>query len=581
MATQLGSLKIDVSDPLSINMSASNGASAAEMGLMYGSQAAMKVGENPAAPGQAMVMVGPEGVGLSPVPLASAGNAAAMVNNIAYLKADTGTSPPALVYGNFWGGVDTAVMSVGNSEAVYYGSGGFNATRFKTSPVAQLAAGSEGAAVAGGPPLYASFEFIPAIASEHSVAGGSADELQLKVGEDVVARWTAPGDSGFGLSPNFITGSASNSVASGAFGAIVAGGTGNYPNTATGGMSVIMGGLDNVAAGFGTVGGGSSNSATNDSTTVAGGELNSATARHSTVSGGLLNTASGQFSVVAGGIENTASGRWSAIPGGQSNQAGGAHSVAAGSRAIVRDAAELGEEEGGGFSGDEGTFIWGDSFDENPSARINNTYSSGPNQFIVRAAGGLWFGQKLLDTPDACGPGGRENAIIPSGRFIQTTAGAQTCADTCNTTYDYCTQPAQLTACIDGCNSNGAFLSTGGTWTNASDRNSKENVEPVQPRDVLDRVLNLGISRWNYKVEADATRHIGPMAQDFHAAFGVGDSEKTIATIDADGVALAAIQGLHEIVKEKDCRINELEQRLARLEALIEARESESKDGSR
>ena len=69
---------------------------------------------------------------------------------------------------------------------------------------------------------------------------------------------------------------------------------------------------------------------------------------------------------------------------------------------------------------------------------------------------------------------------------------------------------------------------------------------------------------------------MGPMAQDLYAAFGLGDSDKSITTIDADGVALAAIQGLHEIVQEKDARIvaletqnGELHERLSSLENLV------------
>jgi len=64
-------------------------------------------------------------------------------------------------------------------------------------------------------------------------------------------------------------------------------------------------------------------------------------------------------------------------------------------------------------------------------------------------------------------------------------------------------------------------------------------------------------------------RHIGPMAQDFQAAFGVGADDKHIATVDADGVALAAIQGLNEILKEKESRIAALEKRPEKLERLL------------
>ena len=70
------------------------------------------------------------------------------------------------------------------------------------------------------------------------------------------------------------------------------------------------------------------------------------------------------------------------------------------------------------------------------------------------------------------------------------------------------------------------------------------------------------------------------MAQDFSAAFGVGEKETMIATIDADGVALAAIQGLYEIVQEKDCQIAELEARLSALEERLAGEARGAKGGA-
>ena len=71
------------------------------------------------------------------------------------------------------------------------------------------------------------------------------------------------------------------------------------------------------------------------------------------------------------------------------------------------------------------------------------------------------------------------------------------------------------------------------------------------------------MQRWRYKEERSGSRHIGPMAQDFHVAFGLGDSERHISTVDADGVALAAIQGLHQLVQRQAATIQALEARLA------------------
>lgn len=123
----------------------------------------------------------------------------------------------------------------------------------------------------------------------------------------------------------------------------------------------------------------------------------------------------------------------------------------------------------------------------------------------------------------------------------------------------------------------GSYLAAGsGTWASVSDRNVKENFVTVSGDEVLEKLAAIPISTWNYRSEDRSIRHIGPMAQDLHAAFGLGDSDKSIATIDADGLTFAAIQGLYQKVKEKDVqiaaqqrRIGDLEQRLAALEGVV------------
>ena len=111
----------------------------------------------------------------------------------------------------------------------------------------------------------------------------------------------------------------------------------------------------------------------------------------------------------------------------------------------------------------------------------------------------------------------------------------------------------------------------GTTWQNGSDRNSKENFAAIKPADVLARVAALPITEWKYKVEPDGTEHLGPMAQDFHAAFGLnGPDDKHIATVDEEGVALAAIQGLNQKLNEKDAEIEALQQSVAELKQLVQ-----------
>jgi hypothetical protein len=119
---------------------------------------------------------------------------------------------------------------------------------------------------------------------------------------------------------------------------------------------------------------------------------------------------------------------------------------------------------------------------------------------------------------------------------------------------------------------NNAGLTVNGTFVSASDRNLKENFAAVNARAVLEKVSALPLQSWNYR-EDSTTRHLGPMAQDFHAAFGVGADDKHIATVDAEGVALAAIQGLNQkleqTVKEKDAEIQTLRRDLAELRQAV------------
>ncbi len=97
----------------------------------------------------------------------------------------------------------------------------------------------------------------------------------------------------------------------------------------------------------------------------------------------------------------------------------------------------------------------------------------------------------------------------------------------------------------------------------------------MDPEAVLAKVAALPISAWNYKADRES-RHVGPMAQDFKAAFDLGTDDRHIATVDADGVALAAIQGLNRKVEvqalevgSRDARIERLEAELAELRQVV------------
>ncbi len=125
----------------------------------------------------------------------------------------------------------------------------------------------------------------------------------------------------------------------------------------------------------------------------------------------------------------------------------------------------------------------------------------------------------------------------------------------------------------------GGAYCDGTNWVNASDANAKENFEKVDGAELLEKLSALEISKWNYKGNEEA-EHIGPTAQDFKKAFGVGADDKSISTIDPSGIALAAIKELYAQLKQKNAEIarlqetnakqlDELRQQLSALQAAV------------
>lgn len=233
-------------------------------------------------------------------------------------------------------------------------------------------------------------------------------------------------------------------------------------------------------------------------------------------------TAEGGYSIAMGNSARAIGGESIAI--GAVTRADGIGSVAIGSEVLTfaNFSTVMGHYV---WNNQPGSFVYGD----NTGTPNSNISANAPNQFVVRAQN-MWFGQNNSVTATA-------------GRFLET--------------------------------STGAYLTTGGTWTNSSSRTLKTNFAPVNSRDVLRKVLQLPIQTWNYKSENANTRHIGAVSQDFHQFFKFGDSEESIATVDADGVALAAIQGLNEELndelKDRDAKINRLEEQVKQQQALVEA----------
>ncbi|MDW8383005.1 MAG: tail fiber domain-containing protein, partial [Verrucomicrobiota bacterium] len=260
-----------------------------------------------------------------------------------------------------------------------------------------------------------------------------------------------------------------------------------------------------------TVGGGWYNTASNSYATVGGGEYNTASGYRATVGGGWDNTASNSYATVGGGWGNTASGFDATVGGGEQNTASGEYATVPGGRlnTATNYAFAAGRRAKANHTG---AFVWADSTDADIA-------STNANSMTFRVSGGV---------------------------RIFSNSGATA----------------------------GVFLAPGaGSWTGISDRNAKDDFQPVNPTEVLEKVANLPVTTWRYKTQDPSIRHIGPTAQDFKAAFGVGESDTGIATVDADGVALAAIQGLN---RKLEARSQEAEGRIRQLEAALKQRDAEN-----
>ncbi len=108
-----------------------------------------------------------------------------------------------------------------------------------------------------------------------------------------------------------------------------------------------------------------------------------------------------------------------------------------------------------------------------------------------------------------------------------------------------------------------------GTLSQLSSRTAKENFQLANGKMVLAKLEKMPISTWNYRGSDANDRHLGPVAEDFHAAFGLGTSDHFVAPTDMAGVALASVKALQDEISERDLRIAQLEKRLHDLEILV------------
>ncbi len=283
--------------------------------------------------------------------------------------------------------------------------------------------------------------------------------------------------------------------------------------------------------------------------------------------------------VLIGGSDNTIGleSSWAVILGGDNNGIGtncASAVVAGGTNNIVANNCGFSFVAGRrGRVNHPGSFVWADS--------QNVSYgSSAEDSFNVRASGGMYLN---TDTSMFFGSATRQMINLWSDRYgigVQdSTFYSRTDSNGAfswfrgGTHVNTANNPGAGGVEMMRLNSGG--LRVNGTFVSASDRNAKQDFRAVDSESVLAKVAAMPISEWSYK-EDPAVRHVGPMAQDFRAAFPLGEDDRHIAMVDADGVAFAAIQGLNRKVeaqsaelKTRDARIEKLESELAELRSLV------------
>ncbi len=306
---------------------------------------------------------------------------------------------------------------------------------------------------------------------------------------------------------------------------------------------------DPTTARFATVGGGGANTASGESASVGGGYENTASGGDATVSGGAFNTASGDKAIVGGGYDNAASGEFATVGGGAGNTASGLYATVGGG--YVNTASGLYATVGGGYS--------------NEAIEASTTVGGGWNNTASANAATVPGGASNIASGAYSFAAGAHAQATHAGAFVWSSAEATSSWG--DNTFTVRSHGGARFYTAPGTGTGVQLASGAGSWSNLSDRAAKENYEPVDGREVLERLAAVPIQTWNYRSQDPAIRHIGPVAQDFYAAFGVGEDDTHISTVDADGVALAAIQGLYDLSQEQAARIAELEGRVAALEA--------------
>ncbi|MGE4070293.1 MAG: tail fiber domain-containing protein [Lysobacterales bacterium] len=436
--------------------------------------------------------------------------------------------------------------------------------------------------------------------------------------------------NGAPITANVIAGSSANSVTAGVRGATIAGGglpSGNSdpdfddeaPNRVTDAYGTVGGGYGNRAgdnagsatdAGHATVAGGTRNIATGLGSAIAGGSTNTASAVGSSVGGGGGNLASGNYGVVAGGALNSATGAGSTVSGGISNCAGGVGSWAGGNRAKVRPGSESGlggnacaVELSPDALGDHGTFVWSDSgFGGGGSPFV----STGPNQFLVRAQGGmaintntptagaaltvngnvavattgsLSFGSQTRQMLNLWGPAGYGIGVQSDRLYFRSFSGFSWFQGGAhNDAADNAGTGGTLRMRLSN---TGQLQTTTGTISTLSDARLKDQIADYSG--ALDRINALRPVSYHYRNAGKAAfqpegTHLGFIAQEMQQVFPqwVSEGDDGHLMLSMRGFEAVAVRAMQELSAENDAMRAEnaaLRARLDRIEQLLGAKD--------
>jgi hypothetical protein len=351
--------------------------------------------------------------------------------------------------------------------------------------------------------------------------------------------------------------------------------------------STVGGGLQNVNnATYGTVGGGVQNRAGANTTTIGGGYLNNNTIIGSdvlsvmcTIGGGSANLiqTNTSFATISGGIVNQIQpGAHEAVVGGGTNniiQTNAANSVIAGGiNNLIQTPASTATIGGGNqnqvsaanavIGGGSGNLVLGGGAFSTIGGGVNNT-NFGPFATIAGGVNNLAGANAF-----AAGSGAQAGN---QGSFVWADATGAGLSSTNNNSVTFRAAGGYRLYSNAGATLGVFLAANGNSWSSISDRNAKKNIQPVNYEAILDKLAQVPVRQWNYKSESDGdTPNLGPMAQDFKAAFYPGRDDKSISTLEFDGVELAAIMGLSRKLDEKDTEIHALKQRNEMLEKRLD-----------